>query len=76
MPGMLDTVLNLGLNDRSVAGLARVTGNDRFAWDSYRRFIQMFANVVRGVPGSSIEAEIGRLKSARGVEFDTRARHR
>src|SRR5205085_423949 len=44
MPGMLDTVLNLGLNDRSVEGLARVTGNDRFAWDSYRRFVQMFGN--------------------------------
>src|ERR1700731_3625969 len=51
MPGMLDTVLNLGLNDRSVAGLARSTGNAWFAWDSYRRFVQMFGNVCRGVPG-------------------------
>src|SRR5215210_7506002 len=49
MPGMLDTVLNLGLNDRSVDGLARATDNERFAWDSYRRFIQMFGDVVRGV---------------------------
>src|SRR5919205_1398203 len=51
MPGMLDTVLNLGLNDQSVEGLARSTGNERFAWDSYRRFVQMFGNVVRGIPG-------------------------
>ena len=51
MPGMLDTVLNLGLNDDSVAGLARKTENERFAWDSYRRFVQMFGNVVRGLPG-------------------------
>src|SRR5688572_16554968 len=51
MPGMLDTVLNLGLNDESVEGLARVTGNERFAWDSYRRFVQMFGNVVHGVAG-------------------------
>ncbi len=71
MPGMLDTVLNLGLNDRSVEGLARATGNDRFAWDSYRRFVQMFANVVRGLPGSAIEAEIARLKRERGAELDT-----
>ena len=46
MPGMMDTVLNLGLNDESVLGLARATGNERFAWDSYRRFVQMFGNVV------------------------------
>jgi pyruvate,orthophosphate dikinase len=51
MPGMLDTVLNLGLNDASVEGLAQATGNERFAWDSYRRLVQMFANVVRGVAG-------------------------
>ena len=51
MPGMLDTVLNLGLNDESVEGLASTTGNDRFAWDSYRRFVQMFGNVCRGDPG-------------------------
>ncbi|MEA2297238.1 MAG: pyruvate, orthophosphate dikinase [Solirubrobacteraceae bacterium] len=71
MPGMLDTVLNLGLNDESVEGLARATRNERFAWDSYRRFVQMFANVVRGVPGSAIEAEIAALKRERGVNLDT-----
>src|SRR5579859_2193638 len=54
MPGMMDTVLNLGLNDSSVEGLARTTGNERFAWDCYRRFVQMFANVVRGVSGEHI----------------------
>lgn len=51
MPGMLGTVLNLGLNDESVLGLARATDNPRFAWDSYRRFVQMFGNVSRGIPG-------------------------
>src|SRR3954464_14638032 len=51
MPGMLDTVLNLGMNDTSVEGLAKATENDRFAWDSYRRFIQMFGNVSRGIDG-------------------------
>ena len=55
MPGMLDTILNLGLNDRSVEGLARPTGNERFAWDSYRRFVQMFGNVVHGIPGERFE---------------------
>ncbi|HEX2087411.1 MAG TPA: pyruvate, phosphate dikinase [Solirubrobacteraceae bacterium] len=71
MPGMLDTVLNLGLNDRSVAGLAERTGNERFAWDSYRRFVQMFGNVVRGVAGERFEDEIKRVKAARGVTEDT-----
>src|SRR5918992_3568656 len=56
MPGMLDTVLNLGLSDRSVEGLAARTGNERFAWDSYRRFVQMFGNVCRDVPGERLEA--------------------
>ncbi|MEA2133888.1 MAG: pyruvate, orthophosphate dikinase, partial [Solirubrobacteraceae bacterium] len=51
MPGMLDTILNLGLNDESVEGLAKQTENDRFAWDSYRRFVQMFGNVARGMKG-------------------------
>src|SRR4051794_38751837 len=51
MPGMLDTVLNLGLNDESVEGLAGATGNERFAWDSYRRFVQMFGNVCKGIKG-------------------------
>jgi len=71
MPGMLDTVLNLGLTDTSVQGLARVTGNERFAWDSYRRFVQMFANVVRGVPGERLEREIAELKAERGATHDT-----
>jgi pyruvate,orthophosphate dikinase len=71
MPGMLDTVLNLGLNDRSVEGLAAKTGNERFAWDSYRRFVQMFGNVVRDVPGERFEREIKRVKADRGVRDDT-----
>ncbi|MDO8185100.1 pyruvate, phosphate dikinase [Conexibacter sp. JD483] len=71
MPGMMDTVLNLGLNDRSVEGLAAKTGNPRFAWDSYRRFVQMFGNVVRGVPGERIEATIRQLKADRGATLDT-----
>jgi len=71
MPGMMDTVLNLGLNDRSVEGLAAKTGNPRFAWDSYRRFVQMFGNVVRGVPGERIEATIRQLKGERGATLDT-----
>ena len=68
---MLDTVLNLGLNNASVQGLARATGNERFAWDSYRRFVQMFGNVVRGIAGERIEEEIAALKTRRGVELDT-----
>ncbi|MDQ6607791.1 MAG: pyruvate, phosphate dikinase [Actinomycetota bacterium] len=71
MPGMLDTVLNLGLNDESVLGLARTTDNQRFAWDSYRRFLQMFANVVRGVEGDVLQAEIAEVKRERGVKLDT-----
>jgi pyruvate,orthophosphate dikinase len=71
MPGMMDTVLNLGLNDEAVEGLASATGNERFAWDSYRRFVQMFGNVCRGVPGERIEAAIARRKEAAGVSDDT-----
>ena len=71
MPGMLDTVLNLGLNDESVQGLGDKTGNERFAWDSYRRFVQMFGNVVHGIEGEKFEAEIKRVKGDRGVEQDT-----
>ena len=71
MPGMLDTVLNLGLNDRSVAGLAERTGNERFAWDSYRRLVQMFGNVVRGIPGERYEDAIAEVKRERGVQLDT-----
>ena len=71
MPGMLDTVLNLGLNDESVEGLAKTTENPRFAWDSYRRFIQMFGNVSRGVPGEQFEDAIKEVKVEREVELDT-----
>jgi pyruvate, orthophosphate dikinase len=70
MPGMLDTVLNLGLNDASVDGLAQATENERFAWDSYRRFVQMFGNVSRGVPGEKFEDAIAAVKSDRGVKQD------
>ena len=71
MPGMMDTVLNLGLNDASVEGLAKATGNERFAWDSYRRFVQMFGNVVRGIPGERFERAIAEAKRIRGVRLDT-----
>src|SRR3954454_96338 len=71
MPGMLDTVLNLGMNDTSVEGLAKSTDNERFAWDSYRRFVQMFGNVSRGIDGEAFEAAIAEVKKDRGVEEDT-----
>jgi pyruvate,orthophosphate dikinase len=71
MPGMMDTVLNLGLNDASVEGLARKTDNPRFAWDSYRRFVQMFGNVVRGVPSERQEDAIKQLKRERSARLDT-----
>jgi pyruvate, orthophosphate dikinase len=71
MPGMLDTILNLGLSDDSVLGLASSTGNEWFAWDSYRRLVQMFGNVAHGVPGEKIEDAIAEVKRAAGVELDT-----
>ncbi len=71
MPGMMDTVLNLGLNDESVEGLAARTGNPRFAQDSYRRFVQMFGNVVYGIPGELYENLIAARKRERGVRLDT-----
>src|SRR3954463_6725020 len=71
MPGMLDTVLNLGMNDKSVEGIAKATENERFAWDSYRRFIQMFGNVSRGIDGEAFERAITEIKDDRGVEEDT-----
>ena len=71
MPGMLDTVLNLGLNDAAVAGLAERTGNERFAWDSYRRFVQMYGNVVLGIEGARFEELIAAEKRERGVQIDT-----
>ncbi len=72
MPGMMDTVLNLGLNDQSVLGLAKLTNNERFAWDSYRRFIQMYAHVVMDFNVSLLEATLEDLKEARGVHEDTK----
>jgi pyruvate,orthophosphate dikinase len=71
MPGMLDSVLNLGLNDTSVESLAKATDNERFAWDSYRRFVQMFGNVCKGVKGEAIEDTIKARKKEAGVEEDT-----
>ncbi len=71
MPGMMDTVLNLGLNDQSINGLIKQTENPRFAWDSYRRFIQMFSNVVMGLDGDLFENAITAMKNARGVASDT-----
>jgi pyruvate, orthophosphate dikinase len=70
MPGMLDTILNVGLNDRSVVGLASVTDNERFAWDSYRRLVQMFGNVVEGVPGTRFEDALAVAKQDAGVQSD------
>ena len=70
MPGMMDTILNLGLNDEAVEGLAKKTGNARFAYDCYRRFVQMFADVVMMVPKSLFEVEIDKMKEAKGVKND------
>src|SRR5690606_8730012 len=71
MPGMMDTILNLGLNDDAVAGLAEATGNERFAYDSYRRFVQMYGEVVLGVRADRFEALLDAKKRDRGVEHDT-----
>lgn len=70
MPGMMDTILNLGLNDEAVEGFALKTGNPRFAYDSYRRFIQMYSDVVMEVPKSFFEKIIDEMKEERGIEFD------
>jgi pyruvate,orthophosphate dikinase len=70
MPGMMDTVLNLGLNDDAVVGLARRTGDERFAYDSYRRFIQMFGDIVLKIPHERFEEALEILKEERGVEED------
>ncbi len=70
MPGMMDTVLNLGLTTESVKGLAVQTGNPAFAYDSYRRFIQMFADVVKGVPRVFFERELEQVKAVHQLEFD------
>ena len=71
MPGMMDTILNLGLTDISVEGFAKKTGNPRFAYDSYRRFIQMFSDVVMEVPKSLFERVLDEIKESKGVHFDT-----
>lgn len=71
MPGMMDTILNLGLNDVAVEGFAKATDNPRFAYDSYRRFIQMFSDVVMGVAKSKFERVLDEIKEAKGFEFDT-----
>jgi pyruvate,orthophosphate dikinase len=71
MPGMMDTVLNIGMNDQVVEGLARLTGNERFAYDSYRRLINMFGDTVMGVDHHHFETELSAVKQAKGVTLDT-----
>ena len=71
MPGMMDTILNLGLNDKTVEGLAQQSGNPRFAWDSYRRFVQMYSDVVMGMNSSLLEVTLEDLKHAKGYKNDT-----
>ncbi|MEG0741119.1 MAG: pyruvate, phosphate dikinase, partial [Clostridia bacterium] len=71
MPGMMDTILNLGLTDVAVQGLAKQTGNERFAYDSYRRFIQMFSDVVMEIEKKLFENALGEVKAAKGAKFDT-----
>ncbi|MEG0679185.1 MAG: pyruvate, phosphate dikinase, partial [Carnobacterium sp.] len=70
MPGMMDTILNLGLNDHSVIGLAKTTANERFAYDSYRRFIQMFSDVVMEIPKMYFESIVEKVKKKKGIELD------
>ena len=71
MPGMMDTVLNLGMNDEVAEGFTNITNNKRFVYDSYRRFIQMFADVVKGYPKSSFERRLDEIKEEKGAKFDT-----
>lgn len=71
MPGMMDTILNLGLNEQTVAGLETSSKNSRFAWDSYRRFVQMYSNVVMGMNGSLLEVALEDLKDEKGYKQDT-----
>jgi len=71
MPGMMDTILNLGLNDQAVEGLSQKTGNDRFAWDAYRRFIQMFGNVVMEIEKGDFEKVLETVKHTKNVHLDT-----
>ena len=70
MPGMMDTVLNLGINDEVCEGLAQITNNPRFAYDSYRRFIQMFADVVMGYPKASFERKLDEIKKSKNLKSD------
>ncbi|MBR3202496.1 MAG: pyruvate, phosphate dikinase, partial [Solobacterium sp.] len=70
MPGMMDTILNLGMNDDVVEVVAAATGNKRFAYDSYRRFVQMFSDVVMGLPKSKFETIIDEIKEKKGVKLD------
>jgi pyruvate,orthophosphate dikinase len=71
MPGMMETILNLGLNERSVEGLAKATGNARFAWDAYRRLVQMYSSVVIGLPKEDLESRLRGMKAKIGVKDDT-----
>ena len=71
MPGMMDTILNLGLNDVAVEGFAKKTGNPRFAYDSYRRFIQMFSDVVMEISKAKFERVLDEIKEAKGAKYDT-----
>ena len=71
MPGMMDTVLNLGLNEETLHGLVALTGNERFGWDAYRRFIQMFGRIVMDVKGERFDHALEAAKAARGAEQDT-----
>ncbi|MBP6989816.1 pyruvate, phosphate dikinase, partial [Candidatus Shapirobacteria bacterium] len=71
MPGMMDTILNLGLSEKVVNSLASSTGNPRFAWDSYRRFIQMYGNVVENIDHEKFEHVIEEIKDSRGIKEDT-----
>ncbi len=71
MPGMMDTILNLGLNDKTILGLINKTNNERFAWDAYRRFIQMFGDVVMNVPHRNFEEILDSIKKESGVSYDT-----
>src|SRR6202790_548743 len=72
MPGMMETILNLGLNGRSVEGLAKVTGNERFAWDAYRRLVQMYSSVVIGLPKEDLEHKLRAMKDSLGMKDDTK----
>src|SRR3954454_13814731 len=71
MPGMMDTVLNLGLNAETLQGLVKLTGNERFGYDAYRRFIQMFSKIVLDIPADRFEAKLDELKEHVGAKFDT-----